>query len=273
MSLSSEQKRLLISTVQKEPCTVQDVAQALGVSWVTAERYVKQVEQETGEVRMKVFREGTRGALKVAYHVSSESASKNELEKDLNKQIMAGRYKHHFDFMDVYQHVPIKNKSARVHKLSELHGVTSLLRNAQEQVLIMSGTLRLLSESDDQGRVRDALIEALERKVHVKILCRINPTTVHDLAGIEELAAKYSSLLLVRHTYTPLRGIIVDGKRARFKDVKNPESDHFGAESMTVFYEIWDAQWISWLSRVYFNIWRTSADGLARKKEFDVLLE
>lgn len=275
MALSLDQRAQLIMFVQQEPCTVQDVATQLGVSWVTAERYVKQVEQETGEVRMKVFREGTRGALKLVYHATSESVAKDEIEKELYKRIRAGRFKHHFDFMDVYQHVPENKKSARLHKHNELHGVTSLIRTAQEHVLIFSGNLSLVHTSDDQGRVLDALTQALERGVHIKILCRVNPATVSNLSGLRELFTKYSSQLQVRHAYTPLRGILVDNARARFKDIHDPEIYRSGEleKTLTVFYEVQDIQWVSWLARVFFNVWRSSGDGLARKQEFGKLLE
>src|SRR3989344_662031 len=74
MVLTPADAEKILAKVKKEPCLVQDLAQHLHKSWVTTERYVTKLAQEKGLVKVKTFREGTKGAIKVVYWNYPESA-------------------------------------------------------------------------------------------------------------------------------------------------------------------------------------------------------
>ena len=53
--------------VKGKPKTIQEISQHIKKNWRTAERYVEKIEKESGTLSTRIFREGTRGALKVVY--------------------------------------------------------------------------------------------------------------------------------------------------------------------------------------------------------------
>lgn len=62
----------------------------------------------------------------------------------------------------------------------------------------------------------------------------------------------------VRHAEQPLRGVIIDTKSARLKEVKSPEIYKPGElkNKTYLFYDIHDAEWIEWLQKVFWHIFR-----------------
>jgi hypothetical protein len=69
-------------------------------------------------------------------------------------------------------------------------------------------------------------------------------------------------MIEVRHCEQPLRAFIIDDKFARFKESRYvfKQSGKTGniKQKTFVFYEIKDEEWIEWIHKIFFNLFRTS---------------
>jgi hypothetical protein len=258
--LTNEETEKIVQFVKQEPRTIQDIANHISRSWITAESYVKQIQSQTGRLYMKVFRPNTQGALKIVFIPNQDSLSADDVKDDLYHQIKTSRKKDDFDFLEIFQFVKDSNKKTEV---LEEDAVGKFLQKANEQVLIFSGNLSFIKHS------YDTLEKLLERKVNIRILCRVNLATLRNLKKIQFLIQKYPGQIEIRHRYHPLRGIVIDGKFARFRreekvdDYRKGEIDH----DITIAYEISDPEWAAWLQNVFWNLYRTSVDLDIRLKE------
>ena len=79
--------------VREKPRTIQEIAELIGKSWRTADRYVKEIEEKEGTIGTRTFREGTRGALKVVYWKNLESMGGSAYQELLLKRIELGKDK------------------------------------------------------------------------------------------------------------------------------------------------------------------------------------
>ncbi|HME86887.1 MAG TPA: hypothetical protein VKE88_00560, partial [Candidatus Nanoarchaeia archaeon] len=100
--------------VYQKPRSIDEIAKMLKKNWRTADRYIKDIQDEYGTVATTVFREGSRGALKVVYWASVERASKNIFQQELEQHILSGKNKGEFSPFDMYQHVPKDKKTVVV---------------------------------------------------------------------------------------------------------------------------------------------------------------
>jgi hypothetical protein len=272
--LDDKTRDSIVSFVKKEPRTIQEVAQHIGKTWVTAEAYVQQVKQKTGLVEVKAFRKGTQGALKLVYYNYAQTASSDDVREHLYSQIRAARFKHHFDFMEVFQFIQESKKKSFIEEyddesISKIQEIIPLLRQAEQSVFIFSGNLSIVQVKEKKTAVIDVLEELLARKVHIKILCRVNVGSMQNIKKLSVLLQKYPEFIEIRHAYQPLRGFIIDNKIARFKDEEHPaayKKDEL-VKDTRIFYDIFDADWIEWLQKVFWNIYRSSIDYNSRWKE------
>jgi len=65
--LNSQTIKDIEDFVYSKPRSIQEIAEHLGKNWRTADRYVEDIEKNFGTISTRVFREGTRGALKIVY--------------------------------------------------------------------------------------------------------------------------------------------------------------------------------------------------------------
>lgn len=269
MALLQKQIHQIIEYVKGEPRTVQDVAKRIGKSWVTTNSYIEKIIKETGQIKIKTFRQGTQGAIKLIYYNYAGSLEEDELKSLISLHITNGRYKTDFDFMDIYQHINDKKKRSHIEK--NIHDFEKYLMNyleeAQDTVFCLSGNLSFLSRE-----VLDSMEKALKRKVHIKILCRITLGSLRNISPLLTLLRKYPQLLEVRHRFQPLRGFIIDGK-ALFREDEKKSSYREGEiiGDVQIIYEIMDQEWVDWLRQLYWHLYRPASDGVGRMKEFEKL--
>ena len=264
MALGEDESRLILKSVKKEPRTIQEISKLIGRSWVTTDTYLKQLKDKTGLISIKTFRKGSQAALKIVFYNYSESVSSDEVKDELFAKIRAGRAKPDFDFLDIYQFA--KSKKAHVeHGKEAPNAVITAIRSAQGNFLSFSGNLSFLNLKG----VLEEIEAALKRKVSVKIICRVNLASLSNLSKLNILLQKYPESLEVRHSYQPLRGFIVDGKLARFKQTEKAADYKEGelAKDTNIFYEIHDEELVSWLEKVFWAIFRTSIAADERVKE------
>jgi uncharacterized protein (DUF1697 family) len=266
----------VIDFVKKEPRTVQDVSKLIGRSWVTTDSYLNKIKDSTGLIAIKTFRKGSQGALKIVYHTSTESSKCDELKTILSNQIMHGRFKGDFDFMEVFQFIDNKKKMAFIDEqkegvISGKEDIIGLFKQATNKVYIFSGNVSFLSSKQGKIKIINSLEDMLKRGILVKILCRVNLASIFNLNNLNRLILKYPGLLEIKHSYQPLRGMIIDDKIARFRDEEQVKFYKKGEldKNQIIFYEIHDEEWILWLQNVFWSKFRNSISSESRMKDID----
>ena len=274
MSLNDSDIKRVIDFVKKEPRTVQDVARLIDRSWVTADSYLKDLQERTGLIFVKTFRKGTPGALKVVFFNSAESLASDELKELLFNKIKNGRRKSDFDFMDAFQYINSDKKNARIYNYNEQSRSTTdplipLFQRAQNNLYVFSGNLSFINKIEGKRKIISIMEELVKRKVHIKILARINIATVKNIEQLNQLMVKYHGFIEIKHCYQPLRGFIVDDSIARFSNyelLKTYKDGELNKDSQIV-YELTDAEWVEWFQKVFWNLFRSSIDYTARLNE------
>jgi hypothetical protein len=71
-------------------------------------------------------------------------------------------------------------------------------------------------------------------------------------------------MIEIRHAEQPFRAFIIDNKFARFKE--NRQHDK---KNNYIFYEIRDEEWVEWLQKVFWNIFRTSIKAEKRIEDLE----
>jgi len=265
MKLSETEIKGVIDFVKKEPKTIQEVSKLINKSWVTTETYLKEIKSKTGAIDIKAFRQGSKSGLKIAYYNHKESASTDQVKEELFRNIKKGREKTDFDFMDLFQLISSKKSKISAQKekgFSETKELIKLFQMAEDHIYCFSGNMSFINLEFNKTRLLNLMETALKRKVHIKILCRVNLASVQNINKLSKLLTNYSEFLEIRHSYHPLRGFIIDGKLARFKNFEKA-SKYRGnelEENLLILYELYDESWIIWLEKVFWNIFRTAGD-------------
>lgn len=272
--LDEEGKRKIIDALKCEPLSVQEISKIIGKSWVTTNTYLEKLGRDTGLIDIKVFRKGSHGALKVVYY--KHLVRNNDLvKKSLYTQIRNSRIKQDFDFMELYQFVADDKKKTDVDKYQTefLGHMRTLYNSAKHSILCFSGNLSYVGLEENDIKMLDIIESALKRKVSVRIVARLNVSTLKNWKKIEHLLKKYEGLFEVRHAYHPLRGFIIDQNAARFKNDECNYDRKELSQDMRFFYEIYDSDWIMWLQDVFWDYYNSALDGAQRIKELDKVFE
>jgi hypothetical protein len=264
--------------VAQHPRSVQEVAKHLDVSWRTADRYVDEIERNQGTIATRVFRGGTRGALKIAYWAAVERIKGSVFQERLEEEILRAHQKQDFSAFDIFQHIDAEHSSAHMDKAAWEEGVdlTSLARmlaGARKQVLIGSGNLSFINIKTTHFDMLRILGGLVERGVPVRILCRV------DLVGkdnIEKVLAlnmqKGKQMIEIRHREQPLRAFIVDYAQMRLIEIKEP-TGRKGELDKKVYinYTITDKGWVEWLSKLFWKMFSNSIDARKRLEKMRAL--
>lgn len=258
--------------VKAKPRTIQEIAFHLKKNWRTADRYVDKIADETGSLALRTFREGTRGALKIAYWQAVENIHHSDLQHRLFSMIEHGKTKYDFSPLEIYQYVDPKKRRAFMEEQFDdqttiEHELVSHLRSAQKQILFFSGNLSFVNVVQDGVKVLKLLEELARNNVSIKILARLDITAMKNLDKIFAINDKVGKEMIeVRHLIQPLRTFIVDNRFARLKETKEP--DHFDrgelGKKTCIFYEIYDQEWIEWVQKVFWNMFRNATPAKKR---------
>jgi len=270
--------RKVTDFVKTKPRTVQEVAFLLQKNWRTADRYLDKIEQDTGSIAMRTFREGTRGALKIVYWQALEHVGVG-LQQRLFSMIEHGRTKYDFSPLEIYQYVDAKKKRAFLEEQFDEqemieHELASHLQSAQKQLLFFSGNLSFVNVVQDGVRLIDVLEELAKNNVPIKFLARIDVTALKNLKKLLAINDKVGKdMIEVRHAVQPLRSFIVDNRFLRLKETQKPE--HFKPDELDkhtcIFYEIYDQEWIEWMQKVFWNLFRTAVPAQKRLENIEAI--
>ncbi len=270
--LDSSTVKKISDFVYVKPRTIQEIAFLLQKNWRTANTYVERIERESGSLSTRTFREGTRGALKIVFWNNTEKIHSSEAQERLFNRIIQGKAKEDFSPFDIYQYVDEGRKSASLELVSEesktrVEEFTRLVKSAQKQVLLFSGNASFVNLPYGKKRVIDLIEELAEKKASVKVLARVElpgMDNILELIAINERAGY--DVVEVRHCEQPLRATVVDSEVARLKEEKSPEKYKKGElqKNAFIFYEIYDKDWVEWLQKVFWSMFRTAIP--ARKR-------
>lgn len=262
--------------VGQRPRTVQDIATVLGKNWRTADRYVDQIATETGMLSTHTFRAGTRGALKIVYATSSHRGS--AYQDLLFQNILQGKAKEDFSPFDIYQFIHPDKREAFMGKGEySTHPklrYDQILKNAKHQILFFSGNMSWV-EIGPKNLILKQLKELAEKKVSMKVLTKIDVTSKENVQKMLDINKQVGwDAIEVKHCEQPLRVTIIDGQFASMKEVlytrrdkKDPSKKVY--DRTLIFYRIQDQEWVPWLQKSFWHLFRRSVDAKTRLDALD----
>ena len=265
--------------VYAKPRIIMEIAQLINKNWRTADRYVEKIAKENGAIATRTFRGGTRGALKLVFWNNVEKIHSTEFQERIFKKIESGRTKEDFSPMDIYQYIDCNKKKAFLEVQADENAkieqdIVSLIRGAKEQIFIFSGNLSWANAVQGKVKVLDVLEEAAKRKVAIKILTRVDIASMSNIEKVLPINEKFGrEAVEVRHCEQPLRCIIIDNKIARLKEIKDPANYKKGelAKKTFIFYEIYDTEWLEWLKKVFWSLFRPAMPTSKRIEEINTI--
>jgi hypothetical protein len=276
MVLTPEITKKIASFVKKEPRTIQDIAKHISKSWVTAESYVEKIRQQTGLLSTKVFRAGTQGALKLVYWNYEGALSSDEVKEALFQRIRLGARKTDFDPLEIYQHIPAKNKRSILEwydnpQKSLKQGLHQFLRQAESEICCFSGNGSWMNMTENGKPILSTLEELLKRKVTIRMVMRIDLASMENIKRLSRLMNKYPDQLDIRHATQPLRGFVIDGKTVRLKNELESSTYKPGEikGNLRVFYQWQDEDWSFWTQQVFWQMHRNAPAAEQRMKELE----
>jgi len=261
--------------VRQQPRTIQEIAQLIDKNWRTAERYCNQIATETGLIAGRTFRGGTRGALRIVYWNAIEPGRGSAYQERLLQQILRGRKKEDFSPFDLYQFVPPARREAFVEKNEfsneERLMYDKIMLGANHQLLSFSGNLSWLG-------LRLEMLKALEtlakRKISIKVLTRIDHTSQENVERALAINRRVGwDAVEIRHCEQPVRAVIVDDTLAVLKQVMTPSLVREVKEKKFVFYRVEDAEWVTWLQKVFWHLWGESVEASVRLEALATMQE
>ena len=276
--LDSQIVKKIEEFVYAKPRSIQEIAEHVGKNWRTADRYIESIVKDYGTLSIRVFRGGTRGALKIVFWASIEKASHNIFQEQLEKEIFIGKRKEEFTAFDIFQLIEDKNKKVRIkigetESEGELDSLKEILESAEKQLLIFSGNLSFINFKNKKIDIFEILKNIIKKGVNVKIISRV------DLPGMENIIKmldlnniKGKELVEIRHKEQPLRCIIVDNKLFNIKEIKSPtgRSGELNRK-IFLFYNIKDKEWTEWITKIFWKIFSSSINANKRIEELNKL--
>jgi len=272
--LDAQTVKKIENFVYSKPRSVNEIAEHIGKSWRTADRYVDEISREYGTIAIRTFRGGTRGALKIAYWASVEKLHSSVFQEKLMRDIENARRKEDFSAFDIFQHVPDKNKKASIEKSaseekSDLREWISHLEKAEKQLLIFSGNLSWENIRSKESDLFSVIEKLAKRGISIKVLSRVDLASLNNVEKMLSLNFKYGKdVVEIRHADQPLRAFIVDNKITWIKEVKEPTGKiNELNKRLFIFYILKDREWVDWLSRVFWKIFSNSVSAQRRIEE------
>ncbi|MCX6711464.1 MAG: hypothetical protein NT139_00290 [Candidatus Woesearchaeota archaeon] len=264
--------------VYAKPRSIQEIASYINKSWRTADRYIQEIEKEYGTITTRVFREGTRGALKIVYWASIEKIKGSIFQEKLAKEIETFKKKEDFSAFDIYQHVSDKNKIASLDQTEQetktnLDELKYYLEKTQKQLLVLSGNLSWTNLKNNKVNVFSIIENLVKKNISIKIICRVDLASMENIEQILSLNFKYGKELIeIRHSTQPLRALVIDNKLIRLKEIKEPtDKIHELSKRLFIFYTIKDKEWVEWLTRIFWKMFSNSIDARKRIEELKKL--
>jgi len=273
--LDSKTIKKISDFVYIKPRSVQEVAHHIQKNWRTADTYIDRIIKEQGILAIRTFREGTRGALKIVFWNNIEKIHSSDFQERLFKKIESSRNKEDFSPFDIYQYVEESKRSAFAEEQSEYkvtskQNLVSALHRTEKQLLIFSGNLSWVNAVQDNKKIINVFRELADNNVIIKVLCEVTPESIKNVEKMLEINHELKKEMIeIRHCQQPFRAFVVDEKFARFKEIRRHEKQKAGIKyNSYIFYEITDEEWVEWIQKIFWSLFRTSI--LAEKRIKDI---
>lgn len=257
--------------VYGKPRSVQEIAQHLGKNWRTADRYIDEIEKQFGTITTRVFREGTRGALKIVYWSSVDKVSHSVFQEKLEKEILNAKGKEDFSAFDIFQYVNPSHKQVEVRNSEDenLPEFKKILLKAKKQVLFFSGNLSFINIHNKKLSLFDFIDELIKKGVSIKVLTRVDIAGFENVEKLLSLNFKYGKeVVSIKHAEHPIRAVVIDNSVLRMKEVKEPTGKmHELNKKIFIYYTINDREWVDWMTKIFWKISSYSIDAGKRLEE------
>lgn len=267
--------------VRRKPRSMQEVSEHIKKNWRTAERYVEKIEKENGSLSTRIFREGTRGALKIVYWNAMEEIHSTTFQEEIIEKVMRGQHKDDFSPFDIYQHVEDKNKRVYLQDVSKINPETEItegedligfLRSASKQVIVFSGNLSWVQAKQGKTKIINIVRELIKRNVSIKVVARVSMVGADNAKTLLALNHEVGKdLIEIKHRRHPLRAMIIDNRVVKLREIKTPEYYEPGElrKKVEIFYEIYDKEWIEWMQKIFWKMFSTGMPAEKRIKEIE----
>ena len=276
--LDNETIKKIEDFVYSKPRSIQEISQHLKKNWRTADRYVEEIMREYGTLDKRVFREGTRGALKIIYWAAIEKVSHGVFQKEIEKRIYEGKTRDDFSAFDIFQHISDKNKEVWMKAAKNeivagrLGSFKKFLLEAKKQVLFFSGNLSFINFDDGETNLFEVIEELVQRGINIKVICRVDIVGKENIEKLLSLNFKYGKELIeIRHREQPLRATVVDGKMINLKEVRMPGERGELKNKTIIIYTLKDKEWGEWLSKIFWKMFSHAIGSKKRLEEIDKL--
>jgi len=281
MVLTKEITKKINEFVYTKPRSIHEIAKFIKVNWRTANRYVEKISKEEGTISKRVFREGTPGALKIVFWNNIEKLHASEVQERLFKRIELGKIRKDFSPSEIFQFVDKNKKKMRTmskkqfYSASNFKDLTDRLRGSERQNLFFSGNLTFTNLGQGKNKVIKVLEELVKKKISLKILTRVERAGIKNIKNVLSINKRVGhDAVEIRHCYQPLRLTITDDKVAVFKEVLDPKDYSKGElkRKLYILYYIYDENWIEWLQKVFWHLFRGSIDAKKRIEELKLFM-
>lgn len=257
--LTPESIKAINEFVYKQPRAIKEISELLKVSWLTADKYIGYIIEKYGTIKLKTFRGGTRGALKIVYWANLEGMRASTAQQILLDKIKLGRKKQDFTPFDIYTLINQDKKEAFAIPITKDNEqkLVKEFKAATRQLFIFSGNISFINNIENGIRIIDVLNDLAKKRVNIKILCRVDIASIKNIKVIQELNYLLGyDAIEVRHIEQPLRGFIIDNKLVRLREEKK-KSDYKDWElqnDLYLIYNIHDKEWCEWLEKIFWNL-------------------
>jgi len=273
--LKNDEIKKIEDFVYTKPRSIQEIAEHIKKNWRTADRYIEEIKKNFGTLEVRVFREGTRGALKIVYWASIEKLSNTVFQEQLEADILKFHKKEDFRPFDIFQYVQDKDKYVWIKKgkdesdAGRLDEFRDLLMQAKKQILFFSGNLSFVNFEDKKIKLFDVLEELVKRGISIKVVCRIDFAARENVEKLLALNFKYGKELVeIHYREQPLRATIIDSEIINLKEIEEPTGrKNELSEKVFMFYTIKNKEWTEWLSRIFWKMFSSSIDSKKRLDE------
>jgi hypothetical protein len=281
MTLTQVEQKKICDFVKIRPRSIQEIAGHIKKNWRTADRYVDKIADETGFLGSKIFREGTRGALKIVFWNLNEDIHSTSFQNELMEDILKSKHKYDFSPFEIYQHIENKLKKAHVAnatktnsevEISEEQDLIGTLRKANKQVVIFSGNLSWINAKQGKIPMINIIRELAKRNISIKIIARVSMVGINNIKKLLAINKEIGrDIIEIKHRYQPMRAILIDNKHATFKEVKDPAYYQEGEirHKIEIFYEIYDKDWIEWLQKIFWKMFSSAMSAEKRIQEIE----
>lgn len=263
MTLTQEIRKKIIELVFASPRSIQEIALELDKNWRTIDNYVNKLKEE-GLVSVKEFSKGSRTAFKIVYMQPEANQNMSNIQLKILKQIESSTRSQDFSPLNIIQYIPEEKFTAYFRSIKFSSDVSTedlfqFLNKTNETLLMFSGDLSWLELKSKKRKMIDVIENLARDKVNIKIIARIDNSTKDRVVRL--LNINYTlgrDAVEIRHEEHPLRCFLVDNNIARLKEPVFSSTSKGLKRTGTLFYQITDESWISWLERVFWSMFRTS---------------